>query len=136
MWEYVFEQMTAAGFAQQNVFWPDLDWETEQALLHHLFTIACLRGLLTGDRVERFLNDVSAVYAPGCCGKHADCGSEAYDMVSATRSLLHMDDVLSPLSVMMFGRSLLPDHDRELLQEALDENCRPDDQLSWGAQAG
>ncbi len=112
------ERLVSTNEGESNVFWPDVDKDTEQSMLRNLFTIAVARGMLTVDRIERFLSEIQAMNGTGGPPR-----KNAFDFESAMRGLLDMDDTLSPLCVKMFGRSLLPDHARRRLAEDL-ETCR------------
>lgn len=121
MWQNLLERLTKANKAQSNIFWPDLDREKEIAMLNRLFITAIARDVLTDDQAEQFLSEVCVINSCAECNTPETISRlTSSDLNTVTRNLLNMDEMLSPISLMLFGRKLLQDHEREMLRQDIE----------------
>jgi hypothetical protein len=131
MWQDIFDQLTSAGQGQHNFFWPEVDKEVETTMLRTLFSTAISLDIMTADELERFLSRMMAMNAaaPGydiLILPGSGIGSFSDDLYTATGELVDADEKLSPLSLLLFGKSLIPDRDRESLELDMDTLCTAD----------
>ena len=132
MWQDIFDQLTAAGKMRHTLFWPEVGKEEETAMLRTLFNAALSLDVMTVAQLERFLSSMVQmnVAAPG---HHTvpgpGIGALYDDLYAATCELVEADEKLSPLSILLFGKSLIPAHDRENLEQDIEKLCTADDRL-------
>ena len=115
MWQNMLEQLMTTEELTDNLFWPDVDRHREHLMLWQLFTTALTRNVLVDDEVDRFLSGMAFMTGIAPDGRtEIDFSATMHD---AMAELLDMDQKLSPLSLTLFGRRLIPESDRDLLRQ-------------------
>ena len=122
MWQKIFDQLTTAGQNQHNFFWPEVGKEEETTMLRTLFITAISLDIMTADQLERFLSSMVEMNVGAPCRDAvpgSGRGALYDDLYTAAGELVDADEKLSPLSLLLFGKSLIPARDRENLEQDL-----------------
>jgi hypothetical protein len=123
MWQDILDQLKATVQIHHNIFWPEMSKAEEYTTLQALFGAAISFDIMIAGQVERLLLSMMKMNSaapdndtePG-----SGRGSSYDDLYTATRELVEADEMLSPLSMLLFGKNLLSASDRENLEQDLD----------------
>jgi hypothetical protein len=123
MWQDILDQLKANVQIHHNIFWPEMSKEEEYITLQALFGAAISLDIMTAGQVERFLFsmvEMNSAAPNNDTEPGSERGSSYDDLYAATRELVEADEMLSPLSMLLFGKNVLPASDRENLELDLD----------------